>query len=437
MNPEDKLVELIGCRTVSDADERNESEFAKFRSVFAELFPLIHAQLELTVINDGTLLFRWQGRSDHKPIVLMAHYDVVPAPAEQWRDDPFTAVVVDGFVVGRGALDDKGPLVAIAEAVEQLLAQGHVPEQDVWLSFGHDEEVFGSGAAAVVEHFRTLGIRPWLVNDEGGAIVEKAIPGLRGKQAMIAIAEKGTVDIELLATGSGGHASVPMPNGPTARLAKAIVRIEENQSPPRLSEPIIAMIDALTSKAPSPLKTLIGQAERLDRPLAQLLALAGPEASSMVRTTIAVTKLSGSPANNVLATEARANLNVRLAIGDTIEELVARLTKLLRGLDVAIVNINGDNPPPVSSVDSQAWRHLVDTLNDFDPEILPIPYVLTGGTDSRHFAHISSSVFRFAPLEMSREQRQSIHAANESVAVASLRAGVDFYRALLTRPLPG
>lgn len=185
--PEGKLAALVACRTVSAPDERDESEFVRFRELFARFYPLMHSHLELETVDGGTLLFRWRGLDEADPIVLMAHYDVVPAPADQWTNDPFAGTIEDGWIHGRGVLDDKGPLVCIAEAVEQLLAEGFVPTNDVWLSFGHDEEVFGSGAAAVVDLLQERRIRPWLVNDEGGAIIEKAFPGLKGRQAVIGI----------------------------------------------------------------------------------------------------------------------------------------------------------------------------------------------------------------------------------------------------------
>ncbi|RLV56514.1 M20/M25/M40 family metallo-hydrolase [Aeromicrobium phragmitis] len=428
----ERLSRLIQCRTVSAPDERDETEFERFRATFAELYPRLHADLELTRFPGGSLLFRWPGAASDRPLVLMAHYDVVPAPPEQWESDPFGGEIRDGRVHGRGALDDKGPLVTVAEAVESLLAEGFVPAHDVYLSFGADEEVFGTGAAEIVDHLEAGGVRPWLVSDEGGAIVEGALPGVAGRTAMIAIVEKGTVDVELLARGGGGHASTPAKGGATARLARAITRIERHPSPPRLTEPVTLMLKTLASRARGPLAAVLANVDRAPRPVAELLARFGPETAAMVRTTIAVTQLSGSPARNVLATEARATLNVRLLVGDTKATLIDRLTRLLRGLDVEIARVQGENPPPVSRTDNDAWQAMVAALATTMPEVLAVPYAQTGGTDSRHFTRISDSVYRFAPLLMSREQRDAIHAPNEYVEVEALERGAVFFRALLT-----
>ncbi|GAA3534660.1 peptidase M20 [Aeromicrobium flavum] len=432
MTPADRLAELIACRTVSAPEERDEAEFAAFRETFARLYPRLHGALELTEFPGGTLLFRWAGRTADRPLVLMAHYDVVPAPAEQWDRDPFSGAIEEGFVHGRGALDDKGPLVCIAEAVESLLTEGFEPARDVYLSFGADEEVFGRGAADVVDHLAAAGVRPWLVSDEGGAIVDDALPGVSATTAMVAIVEKGTVDVGLVARGGGGHASTPSPNGATARLARAVLRIERHPATPHLSDPVLQMLDALADLVPRPVGVALRQARRAKRPVAELLARLGKETGAIVRTTMAVTQLSGSPARNVLATEARANVNVRLAVGDTKERLRLRLERLFRGLEVEIERMDGEDPPPVSRTDNDAWRALCDAIGVLGPDVHVVPYVQTGGTDARHFTRISDSVYRFAPLHMTRAQRDSIHAPNEKVAVETLERGGAFHRALIT-----
>jgi carboxypeptidase PM20D1 len=440
MRIEDRLSALIQCRTVSEPSLREEAEFERFRATFAALYPRLHSELELTEFESGHLLFRWAGATSEEPLVLMAHYDVVPAPLEQWDRDPFSGEIVDGpdgrIIHGRGVLDDKGSLVVIAEAVEQLLAEGHTPSHDVWLSFGADEEMMGQGAREVVAHLEALGVRPWLVSDEGGAIADDILPGVVGLNAMVATVEKGANDVEILARGGGGHASTPEPNGATARLARAIVKIDENPSPIFVSQPVLEMIAALGDVLPKPLRVLTGNADKAKVVVGQLLTRMGKETGSMVRSSMAVTKLSGSPAPNVLATEARANINVRLAVGDTQAALVERLMALFDGLDIEIVSVEGNNPPPISRTDNEAWAHLKKAVAAIEAapydDINVVPYVQTGATDSRYFTQISDSVYRFSPLKMSRPQRDSIHAPNEWLEVLWLERGVSFHRALIT-----
>lgn len=436
MNAAERLSELVRCATVSAPGERDEATFVRFREVFAGLYPKLHGALEATTFPLGSMLFRWPGASSDRPLVLMAHYDVVPAPAALWERDPFSGDIEDGKVFGRGALDNKGSLVTVADAVESLLGQGFTPARDIWLVFGADEEVHGHECRAVVSHLEQLGVRPWLVSDEGGAIVDDALPGLSGYSAMVATVEKGVNSVHLLARGEGGHASTPSPNGATARLARAIVRIEENPATPILSEPIQQMLAVLGENLPRPVGALLSNAKFAKRPVAEVLARLGKETNSMVRTSMAVTELSGSPAANVLASEARATVNVRLAVGDTQEKLGRRLTKLFKGLDIEIESIDGNDPPSVSRTDNDAWQDLLAAVAAMDPaphdQIRVVPYVQTGATDSRHFAPICDSIYRFSPLKMSRPQRDSIHAANEWVEIDWLARGAAFHRALIT-----
>lgn len=432
MTAADRLATLIRFRTVSAPDERDESQFEGFRQELARLYPRLHECLDRTVFEGGSMLMRWSGRSSERPVVLMAHYDVVPAADEGWTYQPFAGVKRDGVIHGRGSLDDKGSVVAICEAVETLLSEGFVPQQDVYVSFGADEEVFGSGAVYAVDHLRAAGVRPWMVLDEGGAVVDDAFGPIHGRFALIGIVEKGTVDVELVAEGDGGHASTPAKNSPTTRLARAIVALEENPAPARLSPPVIAMFEALSASVPKPLGLLLSEIDRVNRPAAWLLSKLGPELNAAVRTTMAVTRLSGSPANNVLASRATANVNVRLAVGDTVEDLRERLTNLLVRFDVQLGSVRGEDPPSVSRIDHEPWQLLLTAIAQWQPGVRAVPYVQNGGTDSRHFIRISDAVYRFAPLDMNSEQRQSVHAANEWVSEESLDRAVDFIRTLIS-----
>ena len=211
-----KLQALVRIPTVSRPDPAlvDNGAFDTFLAELADQFPLLHERLELTRVHTHALLFRWPGHAD-RPVVLMAHLDVVPVDEEApWQHPAFAADVVDGAVWGRGTLDDKGCLVGICEAVERLLARGFTPAQDVWLSFGADEEVSGQSAPQAVEELVRRGVRPWFVLDEGGAVAHQAFPGVTPPVAVIGVTEKGTTTLELTVEGRGGHASTPARMGP-------------------------------------------------------------------------------------------------------------------------------------------------------------------------------------------------------------------------------
>jgi carboxypeptidase PM20D1 len=433
-----KLQALVRIPTVSDRDP-GRVDTAAFDAAIAELerqFPLVHERLERTVVGTHGLLLRWPGRSDARPVVLMAHLDVVPVEGP-WTHPPFAGDIVDGELWGRGTLDDKGCLVAICEAVERHLEAGTVPAQDVWLSFGCDEEVSGVAATEAVAELTRRGVRPWFVLDEGGAVAGGAFPGVEAHVAVIGVTEKGTTSLLLTAEGRGGHASTPARWGPTARIARAILRLERSPFPASLPEPTIGLLERLAPHAPAALRPLMANARRLAPVLTRALVAAGPEPAAMTRTTVAATTLSGSPALNVIAGTATAGLNVRVMVGDTVAGVVERIRRTVRDPTIRVDLVEGNEPSPVSPYDGdEAFTLLEDTVGELFPDAVVAPYVMMAATDSRHFTAVCERVYRFAPFRMSKEQRAAIHSYDERIGVDDFLAGVAWYHRLLER-LPG
>ncbi|WP_166134565.1 M20/M25/M40 family metallo-hydrolase [Nocardioides ochotonae] len=429
-----KLQALVRIPTVSHADPAavDTACFEEFLVELAAQFPLLHERLELTRIHTHGLLFHWPGVTDARPVVLMAHLDVVPVEGE-WTHPPFSGDVVDGQIWGRGTLDDKGSLVAICEAVETLLERGHVPTQDVWLSFGCDEEVVGVAAPMAVEELRRRGVRPWMVLDEGGAVASEAFPGVGAPVGVVGVAEKGVTSFALRVEGPGGHASTPSRHGPTARLARAITRLERSPMPPRVPEPTLELFRRLAAHAPGPLRPVMAHAARVRPVLARVLLAAGPEPAALARTTFAVTTLSASPAINVLAATARAGVNARIAIGDSVAGVLDHVRRAVRDDQVHIDLLEAGEPTPVSPTDDPAFGLIERTITEVFPDAVPAPYVLMAATDARHFAAICERVYRFAPFRMTRAQRQSIHTVDEHLGVEAFLDGIDFYRLLIER----
>ena len=195
------LSRMVAYETVSNPADPQLEKFRGFHRLLEELFPLVHERLEKTEI-EGNLLFYWKGESSEKPIVLMSHQDVVPAEGE-WLHEPFSGDIADGKVWGRGASDTKCSVFAFFQAVEELLAEGYVPPQDVYLSSSCTEEFAGPGCPMLVEELRRRGVRPFLVCDEGGGIMKDPIGGIRGNFAMVGVFEKGKADIRLTARSEG------------------------------------------------------------------------------------------------------------------------------------------------------------------------------------------------------------------------------------------
>jgi carboxypeptidase PM20D1 len=436
-DPVERLAALIRIPTVShrDPSQTDSEAFDRLLETMREQWPLLHGLDTIRVASHG-LLVRWPGRSAERAIVLMAHLDVVPVVAEDWSRDPFGGEVVDGEIWGRGTLDDKGCVAAICEAVESLLADGFVPAQDVWLSFGCDEEVSGGAAQAAVDQLRRRGVTPWFVLDEGGAIAHEAFAGVGAPVGVVGVTEKGVTSVTLTVTGDGGHASTPVRNAPTVRLAKALARLDDAPMHPRLAAPTIELFRRLAPHAPLALRAVLGNAGRVAPMAARAMTFAGAEPAALVRTTFAITTLSGSPALNVIAATATAGVNVRVMVGDTVAEVLEHIRSAVRDRSVHLDVIEANEPSPVSPYSSpdgadEAFDLLESTIAEVFPDAVPAPYVMMAATDSRFFTAICERVYRFAPFRMTKAQRAAIHAADERLGTDAYLAGVAWYRRLI------
>lgn len=437
--PIDRFRELLRIPTVSHADESliDEGRFVEFREALARLYPHAHRVLEREVLDAHSLLYRWKGADAGDPLVLMAHQDVVPVVPAEWRHPPFDAVLdgegSDATLHARGAIDDKGALVAILEAVEGLVVEGFAPASDVYLAFGHNEETAGGGARAIVAALAARGIRPALVLDEGGAVVDGVVPGITVPTAMVGVAERGVMTLRLTAREAGGHASTPPALPATARLARAIDRLHRHPFPTRLVPPVRAMLTTLAPHAPQPLRALLGSLGATGAVVAAVLPRLGPEMNAIVRTTAVATELSGAQGENVLATTATAAINIRLLTGDTVDGATARVRRVVADPLVEIEVRHGSDPSPVSPWRGAAWRRISTAVRDaLGDEIVTTPYLQLGASDSRWFTAISDHVYRFAPFHLTSSEREALHSHDERIRVDVWLRGIGFYRALIS-----
>ena len=438
-DPVAHLQALVRLATISrlDSSGTDWAPFDALISLLPELYPATHTALSRELVNGHSMLYRWPGRTDGPPTVLMAHYDVVPATDEGWTHPPFAAELVgegeDQLVWGRGTLDDKGSLTCILEAVEAQVMVGHRPETDIYLSFGHDEETEGSGARGIVELLVSRRIRPSLVIDEGGAVVEDIFPGVSGSIAVVGVSEKGILSVTLTVDQHGGHASTPPKLSATARLATAIVRLNNRPFRAGFSSTTIEMIRTLGAHASNPLKWVFTNLW-LTKPL--LLVLFGrlsAETNAMIRTTQAVTMLQGSQAANALAERAMATVNIRVAIDSSVADAVDHVRRAIDDPLVRLDILHPNEPSPVSPTNGPAWQLVRSTIEETYPGSIVTPYVMMAASDSRYFAQITDFVYRFSPFEMSQEQRGTLHAVDERIHVSSLRRGIEFYSRLIAR----
>lgn len=432
----ERLSRMIQIPTVSaEIDQRGRQPFDDFVTLIAELYPLTHATLSLERHTEFGLLFHWRSSGEEAsgdPLVLMAHYDVVPVDeSDAWTFPPFEGRIAHGSVYGRGALDDKGPLIVILEAVENLLADGFTPARDVYLAFGGNEETYGAAAQAIAGSFRKKGVIPWMVVDEGGAVVDAPLPFVPGRAAMIGVAEKGVLTLKLTARGEGGHASAPPATTAVRRIARALDRLDPRTFRPRTPAGISGMLAQLAAQTPRPARNLLKLLSAAPSLTARVFAALGGEPAALVRTTIAATMQSGGTAANVLPSQATATLNVRIALGETVAGSVRRVRRRISDSLVTVEVVEASEPSPESPTDNAQFALLADALAVSHPGVAAVPYVMMAATDSRHFHRFSPAVYRFAPIEMSNAQRASIHGVDERVEIAALERGERFHRALL------
>jgi carboxypeptidase PM20D1 len=399
-----------------------------------QAYPLLHRTLKKEVINEYSLLYHWKGTgSSQKPWLMMAHMDVVPVDertAGDWAHGAFSGDIADGYVWGRGAIDMKGQLACIMESVEHLLAQGFVPQRDIYLAFGHDEESMGTlGAQRIVDTLTQRDVRLDFVIDEGGVVMDGKEMSVDAMIAAIGIGEKGYADFRLVAESAGGHASRPPKQTAVGALAKAITALEKRHMKPTLNAPLKAMLDAVGGRMKFPLNVIAANLF-VTKPLLLKAMSGGGTGAAMVRTTAAPTMLRGSDASNVLAQRAEAVVNFRISPDDSVEKLLAHVKKTV-GDKIRVEVIQAYDPGVVSRVDSAAYRAIEETAAAVFPGYIVTPYLMVAATDSRRYTGIADGVYRFQPFRSMSEDLGTIHAVGERLSVESLREGTAFFMMLV------
>lgn len=431
------LGEAIQFKTLSfDDGRRDQAAFAGFRQWLASRFPLVHQSLALQLLNEHTLLFHWRGRAATAPVLWSAHYDVVPVipgSEKQWQHPPFAGVVADGYVWGRGALDDKSAVISMLAAVEAQLAAGLVPGQDVWLAFTHDEEIGSKqGAQAVDQYLQQQGVQVSWSLDEGSYVLDGLIPGVSAPVASINVAEKGYLTLELTATALGGHSSMPPADTAVSTLARAITRLQQHQMPGGLDGVSADFYQSLAPVLPFGQKVLLANSW-LFGPLLSAEISKSPAGNAMLRTTTAPTMLSGSIKSNVLPMEARAVVNFRIHPRDRIEDVIAHVRAVTGEPVLQIRQLDGNEASRVAATNHPAFALLASTTRAVYGDILVVPGLTLGATDSRFYGGAVQHSYRFNPMVLNNEDLTGFHGSNERISIKNLQQAVQFYQLLLSR----
>jgi carboxypeptidase PM20D1 len=440
------LGEAIRQPTVSirqaddDAQQGGRPEaFIALHRVLAQRYPRVHATLDREIVADHSLLYRWRGSDDAlAPLLLLGHLDVVPVePGTEasWEQPPFSGAIADGFVWGRGALDDKAGVLGLLEAAEHLLADDFVPRRTILFAFGHDEEVSGTeGAAALAAKLEAEGTRPWMILDEGGIIVDQGIPGIDAPVAFVGVAEKGHASLALRVEAEGGHSSMPPPRSAIGRLAAAVDRVERRGLAASLDGATRLMIEHIAPEMSLGPRIALANLW-LFGPVVRLVLASDPASDASIRTTTAPTMLQAGTADNVLASQAQAIVNFRIVPGQTVQDVIEHVTDVVDDPEVEVSCFESCwNPSPISPIsrnDGDPWQALARTIRASFPGVVVAPHLVVGATDARHYQHLSPAIYRFLPIELQPSDRPRVHGTNERIAVDAFARAITFYMTLI------
>lgn len=436
--PEEVLARLTRAITFPTVctQEYNGTDFAPFEgfiAFLAEAYPLFHKTCSLDRVNGYALVYRWKGADPSlQPMMFTAHYDVVPVETgteAAWKYPPFSGAAVEGRIWGRGTLDIKSQITAHMEAVETLILRGFTPKRDFYFVYGQDEETGGrNGAYKTADYFAEKGIRFEGVLDEGGFVVSGVIRGVASPLALIGVAEKGFCNYELTLEGEGGHSSMPPAHTALGNAARLIAAIESHPLPARLTAPALLLLRNIAGEMGFVTRMAVANI-RLFKPLILKALSAGPATNAMVRTTFAATMARAGDAANVLPRKAQVVINVRLLPGDSVAGVETYFKEIAAKLKfpLAIRTSAGAEPSQVSPADGTVYRRLITLIGEIFPGVIASPYLVMGGTDARKYYKVCDHVYRFTPMLVTNEEKDTAHNTNESVTAANYGRMIHFF----------
>ena len=431
----DALAKLVRCKTISYNDKRleDDAEFEKLYALLPQLYPNVFSACSMDRIPDRALLFKWPGKKAGDPAVMMAHYDVVPVNEEKWDKPPFAAIIEDGVLWGRGTLDTKVTFNGVLSAANYLISQGFQPEHDIYFAFSGGEEVNGLGAPNIVQYFADHNITPSIVVDEGGAVVENVFPGVKQPCGLIGIAEKGMMNVQYRTVSAGGHASAPKPHTPVGVLSAACKKVEDHPFKAHIEGPAAQMFDTLGRYSTLLYRVIFANLWCFGWVIDLLGKSSGGEMNALVRTTSAFTQMQGSSARNVIPPEATMVANMRLNPADSVDSALEYLKKTVNDENVEITVLESFEPSRISRTDCEAWDKVSAAVAETWRGCIVAPYLMVQCSDSRHYGRISDKVYRFSAMDLTSQERATIHGNNERIRLETACKAVEFYIRLMKR----
>jgi carboxypeptidase PM20D1 len=434
----ERLAGALRIRTISteDPSSTDTAAFQALHSYLERSFPRVHAALQRETVANHSLLYTWMGTDPTlRPMLLAGHLHVVPVEAGtqgDWQEDPFSGRIKDGFIWGRGAIDNKSAVLGILEAVELLLGEGFRPTRTVYIAYGHDEEIGGAnGAREIASLLTARGVTLEMALDEGGVLGAGVLPNLASPVALVGVAEKGFLSVELSVRGEGGHSSLPPPQGAIGILSTAIARLEQNPMTSRLDGATRQLFDAVGPHLP-----LAQRAAFANLWMVGPLVLRNLEGSSttnaMVRTTTAATLFQAGTKDNVLPSFARAVVNSRILPGDDVAGVMNHVRRVVNDsrVDVQIGGRFSSEPSAVSSSNTNSFQSLARAIRSVFPDAIVAPYLVVVATDARYYAGLTGNIYRFLPLRLASDDLRRMHGIDERVGIENYESAIRTYRQL-------
>ena len=426
------LKTLLKFQTVSNVDNEltDFSIFQAYIDKVKEMFPLVFSKCEFTQTKEYAIKLKLKGKKSDKPTVLMSHYDVVPV-TEGWEHNPFLGEIVGDSIYGRGAIDTKCTMACALRALEKALANNYIPENDLYLCFGSNEEIYGDSQVKIVEEMRKEGIKPALVFDEGGGITSNAFPGVKEDTAFLGVVEKGMANVKLSIDGNGGHSSTPRRNGPTIQLAKALVRLEKHPMKPRYTKTTKELINIMGRHSSFALKLVFANMWLFKGLVKKLFVSLSSDTRALVSSTFAFTLINGGTATNIIPNHVEANINVRIAPFDTVDDVVKHIKKVIKNDNIKIEVSDVNKMYKECDFNSEGYNKIKQVVYQTFENVVAAPFIMLGGTDARHYNEISDCVIRFSPIYVNSEERKGVHGLDEKIRVKTLQQCLQYYENLL------
>lgn len=428
----------IKIKTISPENpvDFDSTQFIAFSEFLSSAYPLVEKNLIKKTINKYSYLYKWQGLEEQlKPVILVAHSDVVPVPEEDlnnWTAPPFSGEIRDGILWGRGAMDDKISVIGILEAVEYLLSKGFKPDRTIFLAFGHDEEIGGLyGAQAIVRFMEIEGIQPEFVMDEGFAITRGLVPGLLTDVALIGIAEKGFASLQLSVELDGGHSSMPNAETTIKVIAKAITKLESNPFLPEITEPVRQFLEHVGPEMRFQEKLIFANSHIFKSVIMGIYQQTGP-GRAVVQTTMVPTVFNSGFKENIIPSIATATINFRILPGLSIEQLIDRVSAIIDDsrIEITLKDFHSE-ASKVSGTSSKGYTIINQSIKEVFPDVITVPNLVIAATDGRFYGEICDNVYRFLPIRLNPDNVKAMHGINENIPVDEFEDAIRFYVQLI------